>query len=122
VNSYASFILLPARFYAGYPRPAGRHAGHAKEEGEKDEEAQRQPAAPGSEDGTEMLRRSSCVRLQNQIESLLEEMQIKLSSFLTDLLGTSGRKILGAIAQRHCHRPNYLNRRPSFLTLKWIHI
>jgi len=40
-----------------------------------------------------------CVRLQSQIESLLEEMQIKLSSFLTDLLGMSGRKILGAIAQ-----------------------
>jgi transposase len=38
------------------------------------------------------------VRLQNQIECLLEETQIKLSSFLTDLLGTGGRKILGAIA------------------------
>lgn len=38
------------------------------------------------------------VRLHAQIEALLEEMQIKLSSFLSDLLGMSGRKILGAIA------------------------
>ena len=38
------------------------------------------------------------VRLQAQIESLLEATQIKLSSFLTDLLGLSGRRILGAIA------------------------
>ena len=39
------------------------------------------------------------VRLQGHIESLLEEMQIKLSSFLSDLLGMSGRKILAAIAK-----------------------
>jgi len=38
------------------------------------------------------------VRLQNHLEALLEEMQIKLSSFLSDLLGMSGRKILGALA------------------------
>ena len=39
------------------------------------------------------------IRLQAHIESMLEEMQVKLSSFLTDLLGMSGRKILAAIAQ-----------------------
>lgn len=39
------------------------------------------------------------VRLQNQIEALLEEGQIKLSGTLSDLLGTSGRRILAALAK-----------------------
>lgn len=39
------------------------------------------------------------VRLQNQMEALLEEMRIKLSSMVTDLLGSSGRRILAAIAK-----------------------
>src|SRR6185369_12453230 len=39
------------------------------------------------------------VPLQNQIESLLEEGRIKLSSVITDLLGASGKRILGAMAQ-----------------------
>jgi transposase len=38
------------------------------------------------------------VRLQSQLESLLEECQIKLSSVVSDLLGASARRILGAIA------------------------
>jgi transposase len=38
------------------------------------------------------------VRVQNQLEALLEEMRIKLSSMVTDLLGASGKRILGAIA------------------------
>jgi transposase len=38
------------------------------------------------------------VRLHNQIESLLEEMRIKLSSVVSDLLGVSGRRILAALA------------------------
>jgi transposase len=38
------------------------------------------------------------VRLQNQLEALLEEMRIKLSSMVTDLLGASGRRILQAVA------------------------
>jgi transposase len=38
------------------------------------------------------------VRLQNQIECLLEDARIKLSSVITDLLGVSGRRILRAIA------------------------
>lgn len=38
------------------------------------------------------------VQLQNQIESLLEEGQIKLSSVISDLLGVSGRRIPRAIA------------------------
>jgi transposase len=38
------------------------------------------------------------VRLQNQLEALLEEMRIKLSSAVTDLFGSSGRRILAAIA------------------------
>jgi transposase len=37
-------------------------------------------------------------RLQNQLEALLEEMQIKLSSVVSDLLGSSGRRILEAMA------------------------
>jgi transposase len=38
------------------------------------------------------------VRLQNQVESLLEEGHIKLSSFVSDLLGASARRMLKAIA------------------------
>jgi transposase len=38
------------------------------------------------------------VRLQSQLESLLEECQIKLSSVVSDLLGASGRRILRALA------------------------
>jgi transposase len=38
------------------------------------------------------------VRLQNQLESLLEEARIKLSSVISDLLGVSGRRILQALA------------------------
>ena len=38
------------------------------------------------------------VRLHNQIESLLEQMRIKLSSVVSDLLGVSGRRILAALA------------------------
>ncbi len=38
------------------------------------------------------------VRLHNQLEALLEEMRIKLSSVISDLLGLSGRRILDALA------------------------
>lgn len=43
--------------------------------------------------------REDRVRLQNQIENLLEEFQIKLSSVISDLLGKSGRRILQALAK-----------------------
>jgi transposase len=39
------------------------------------------------------------VRLQNQLEALLEEAHIKLSSRISDLLGVSGRRILDALAE-----------------------
>jgi transposase len=39
------------------------------------------------------------IRLQNQMEGLLEEMRIKLSSVISDLLGVSGRRILTALAK-----------------------
>jgi transposase len=39
------------------------------------------------------------VRLQSQLESLLEECQVKLSSVVSDLLGASGLRILRAIAK-----------------------
>lgn len=39
-------------------------------------------------------------RVQSQIEGLLEDAQIKLSSVITDLLGASGRRILEALAQQ----------------------
>ncbi len=42
--------------------------------------------------------RQDRVRLQNQLECLLEEVQIKLSSLLSDLLGQSGLRILRALA------------------------
>jgi transposase len=38
-------------------------------------------------------------RVQNQVESLLEETRIKLSSFITDLFGASGLRILAALAE-----------------------
>ena len=38
------------------------------------------------------------VRLQNQLESLLEEAHIKLSSLVSDLLGASARRMLTALA------------------------
>lgn len=38
------------------------------------------------------------VRLQNQLEALLEEGRIKLSSVVSELLGLSGRRILRALA------------------------
>jgi transposase len=39
------------------------------------------------------------VQLQNRLESLLEETQIKLSSLVSDLLGVSGRRISRALAE-----------------------
>jgi transposase len=39
------------------------------------------------------------VRLQNQVESLLEEAHIKLSSLVSDLLGASARRMLKALAE-----------------------
>src|SRR5215472_11388026 len=39
------------------------------------------------------------VRLQNQIECLLEEMRIKLSMVVSNLLGASGLRILHALAK-----------------------
>jgi transposase len=39
------------------------------------------------------------VRLQNQMECLLEEMRIKLSIVLSNLLGASGLRILRALAE-----------------------
>jgi transposase len=41
----------------------------------------------------------SRVQLQNQLEALLEEMRIKLSSVVSDLLGVSGRRILTALSE-----------------------
>ena len=39
------------------------------------------------------------VRLQNQLEALLEEAHIKLSSLVSDLLGASARRMLKAVAE-----------------------
>jgi transposase len=39
------------------------------------------------------------VRLQNQLEALLEEARIKLSGVISDLLGASGRRILAALSK-----------------------
>jgi hypothetical protein len=37
--------------------------------------------------------------MQNQLEALLEEAHIKLSSFVSDLLGVSARRMMHAIAK-----------------------
>ena len=39
------------------------------------------------------------IRFQNQLEALLEQAHIKLSSLVSDLLGLSARRMLKAIAQ-----------------------
>jgi len=39
------------------------------------------------------------VRLQNQLESLLEDARLKLGACVSDLLGVSSRRMLGAIAK-----------------------
>ena len=40
----------------------------------------------------------NCVQLHNRLESLLEEAHIKFSSVVSDLLGTSARRMLQALA------------------------
>lgn len=47
--------------------------------------------------GKYQLRRNH-VRLQNQLEALLEEAHIKLSSLVSDMLGASARRMLQALA------------------------
>src|ERR1700740_1696488 len=46
------------------------------------------------------------VRLQNQVESLLEEAHIKLSSFVSDLFGLSARRMLKALAEGETNPAN----------------
>jgi hypothetical protein len=43
--------------------------------------------------------RCNQVQLQNRLEALLEEAQIKLSSIVSDLLGARGRRMLKALAE-----------------------
>jgi transposase len=47
---------------------------------------------------TKYQRTRDKVRLQNQLEALLEEAHIKLSSLVSDLLGVSARRMLKALA------------------------
>src|SRR5258708_21919481 len=48
------------------------------------------------------------VRIQSQIECLLEEMRIKLSIVVSDLLGSSGLRILHALANGETDPAKYL--------------
>jgi hypothetical protein len=48
--------------------------------------------------GTPQQRTRDKVRMQNQLEALLEEAHIKLSSLVSDLLGASARRMLKALA------------------------
>src|SRR5262250_3356549 len=48
---------------------------------------------------TKYQRRRDRVRLQNQLEALLEEAHIKLSSLVSDLLGASAQRMLHALAE-----------------------
>jgi transposase len=48
---------------------------------------------------TQVTMRESLVRLRNQIEVLLEQAQVKLSSVVSDILGKSGRRMLDALTQ-----------------------
>jgi hypothetical protein len=58
----------------------------------------RGPAARGSAHGHKYQLTRNHVRLQNQLESLLEECHIKLSSLVSDLFGASARRVLKALA------------------------
>jgi hypothetical protein len=53
------------------------------------------------------------VRLQNQIECLLEEMRIKLSIVVSNLLGASGLRILHALAKGETDPNAISSRDPS---------
>ena len=48
---------------------------------------------------TEVAVHESVVRVRNQIEVVLEQAQIKLSSVVTDLLSKSGRRMLDALVR-----------------------
>jgi transposase len=48
---------------------------------------------------TQVAMCESMVRLRNQIEVLLEQAQIKLTSVVSDVLGKSGRRMLNALLQ-----------------------
>ena len=48
---------------------------------------------------TKYQRTRDKVRLQNQLEAMLEEAHIKLSSLVSDLLGASARRMLHALAE-----------------------
>jgi transposase len=48
---------------------------------------------------TQVAMRESLVRLRNQIEVLLEQAQVKLSSVVSDILGKSGRRMLDALTE-----------------------
>jgi transposase len=48
---------------------------------------------------TQVAMREAVVRLRNQIEVLLEQAQIKLSSVVSDILGKSGRRMLDGLIQ-----------------------
>src|SRR5207247_9373597 len=48
--------------------------------------------------------RCNRVQLQNRLEALLEEAHLKLSSFVSDLLGVSARRMLRALAARADYR------------------
>jgi transposase len=61
------------------------------------------PDAEQRQSGTVTRRRTQLtrqrVRIRNQLESLLEETRIKLSSVVTDVLGSSGLRILTALGR-----------------------
>ena len=48
---------------------------------------------------TQVAMHESVVRVRNQVEVLLEQAQIKLSSVVTDILGKSGRRMLDALVR-----------------------
>ena len=48
---------------------------------------------------TQVAMHESVVRVRNQVEGLLEQAQIKLSSVVTDILGKSGRRMLDALVR-----------------------
>jgi transposase len=54
------------------------------------------------------------VRLHSQMECLLEEMRIKLSSIVSDLLGVSGLRILWAMARGES------DRRPNLFAITYL--
>ena len=102
---------LPARMRSGLH---ALHPWFSGADGNPGDRAQssRHPGPQGEQTASRAGSAHSC-GLQNQLESLLEEAHIKLSSLVSDLLGLSAQRMLKAIAEGETNPatlPDWLDR------------